>query len=227
MKGMQAISATLFMSFLVLVTRGKDVQYRRQQEDNTQILTYHRVNKTIVMKDGDVYDCIDVNEQPTFRHPLLKDHKVQMQPNHFPVWMDIQTLPSDEPSIIECPTGTIPILRTNGSGTIAAHSYDGQLESAGLIYQGDVYGVRGVLNVWEPKVNKYSKDSSAMCVEMKSGGEQHTDRIGAGVRVFPTLSGDTFVRFHISWVMLNFIQQQFRCICHSRFKAMRASGIRG
>ncbi|KAF7076724.1 hypothetical protein CFC21_081337 [Triticum aestivum] len=206
MKGMQAISATLFMSFLVLVTRGKDVQYRRQQEDNTQILTYHRVNKTIVMKDGDVYDCIDVNEQPTFRHPLLKDHKVQMQPNHFPVWMDIQTLPSDEPSIIECPTGTIPILRTNGSGTIAAHSYDGQLESAGLIYQGDVYGVRGVLNVWEPKVNKYSKDSSAMCVEMKSGGEQHTDRIGAGVRVFPTLSGDTFVRFHISWVMLNFIQ---------------------
>ena len=80
------------------------------------------------------------------------------------------------------------------------------MQSAGLIYQGDVYGVRGVLNVWEPKVNKYSKDSSAMCVEMKSGGEQHTDRIGAGVRVFPTLSGDTFVRFHISWVMLNFIQ---------------------
>ena len=32
-------------------------------------------------------------------------------------------------------------------------------------------------------MNKYSKDSSAMCVEMKSGGEQHTDRIGAGVRV--------------------------------------------
>ncbi|VAI52392.1 unnamed protein product [Triticum turgidum subsp. durum] len=199
MKGMQAISVTLFMSFLVLVTRGKDVQYKRQEEDTTQILSYHRVNKTIVMKDGDVYDCVDVNEQPAFRHPLLKDHKVQMQPNYFPVWMDIQTLPSDEPSIIECPMGTIPILHTNGSDTIAAHSYDGQLESAGLIYQGDVYGVRGVFNVWEPKVNKYSKDSSAMCVEMKSGGEQHTDRIGAGVRVFPTLSGDTFVRFHISW----------------------------
>ncbi|XP_044415876.1 uncharacterized protein [Triticum aestivum] len=129
---MQAISVTLFMSFLVLLTRGKDVQYRRQEEDNTQILTYHRVNKTIVMKDGDVYDCIDVNEQSAFRHPLLKDHKVQMQPNSFPVWMDIQTLPSDEPSIIECPTGTIPIMRTNGSGTIAAHSYDGQLEYDGL-----------------------------------------------------------------------------------------------
>ncbi|KAF7081844.1 hypothetical protein CFC21_085751 [Triticum aestivum] len=99
MKGKQAISATLFMSFLVMVTRGKDVQYKRQEEDNTQILSYHRVNKTIVM-----------------------------QPNSFPVWMDIQTLPSDEPSTIECPTGTIPILHTNGSDTIAAHSYDGQLE---------------------------------------------------------------------------------------------------
>ena len=52
----------------------------------------------------------------------------QMKPSSFPVWMDIQTLPSDQPSIIEFPTGTIPILRTNGSGTIAAHSYDGQLE---------------------------------------------------------------------------------------------------
>ncbi|EMS62150.1 hypothetical protein TRIUR3_03971 [Triticum urartu] len=167
----------------VLVTRGKDVQYRRQQEDNTQILTYHRVNKTIVMKDGDVYDCIDVNEQPAFKHPLLKDHKVQMQPNHFPIWMDIQTLPSDEPSILECPTGTIPILRTNGSGTIAAHSYDGQLESAGLIYQGDVYGVRGVLNVWEPKYDGLYKKS---CIDFSCPSfVQVSHKVGLGARMRP------------------------------------------
>ncbi|XBI42746.1 hypothetical protein VPH35_107601 [Triticum aestivum] len=173
MKGKQAISAPLFMSFLVLVTRGKDVQYKRQEEDNTQILK--ETSKR--MKDGDVYDCIDVNEQPTFRHPLLKDHKVQMQPNSFPVWMDIQTLPSDEPSTIECPTGTIPILHTNGSDTIAAHSYDGQLESAGLIYQGDVYGVRGVLNVWEPKPQSWSwsKNTTTLCLSWKADSNTHSN----------------------------------------------------
>uniref|UniRef100_R7W2Z2 Neprosin PEP catalytic domain-containing protein n=1 Tax=Aegilops tauschii TaxID=37682 RepID=R7W2Z2_AEGTA len=128
------------------------------------------------MKDGDFYDCIDVNEQPAFRHPLLKDHKVQMQPNSFPVWMDIQTLPSDEPSIIDCPMGTIPILRTNGSCTIAAHSYDGQLESAGLIYQGDVYGVRGVLNVWEPKPQSWSwsKNATTLCLSWKADSNTHS-----------------------------------------------------
>ena len=47
MKGTQAISVTLLMSFLVLATRGKDVRYRRQEEDSTQILTYQGVNKTI------------------------------------------------------------------------------------------------------------------------------------------------------------------------------------
>lgn len=54
----------------------------------------------------------------------------QMKPSSFPVWMDTQTFPSDsfsqvQPSIIECPTGTIPILRSNGSSTIATHNIDG------------------------------------------------------------------------------------------------------
>jgi hypothetical protein len=31
------------------------------------------------MDDGDVYDCIDVNVQPAFNHPLLKDHIIQVK----------------------------------------------------------------------------------------------------------------------------------------------------
>ncbi|XP_020146391.1 protein neprosin-like isoform X1 [Aegilops tauschii subsp. strangulata] len=209
MKGTQAISVTLLMSFLVLATRGKDVRYRRQEEDSTQILTYQGVNKTIQMEDGDVYDCIDVYKQPAFNHPLLKDHKIQMKPNSFPVWMDTQTFPSDsfsqvQPSIIKCPIGTIPILRSNGSSTIATHNIDGlkndmQWERAGLRYIGDLFGARALINVWEPKVNKGSQDYSSLWIDIENGGGQHTDRMGAGLRVSPTLSGDAFSRFHVAW----------------------------
>ncbi|XBI49412.1 hypothetical protein VPH35_112979 [Triticum aestivum] len=151
------------------------------------------------MEDGDVYDCIDLNEQPAFNHPLLKDHKIQMKPSSFPIWTDIQTLPLNsfsqvQPSLIECPAGTIPILHSNISGTIAMHNIDGprnnmQWERAGITYKGDVYGTRVVLNVWEPKVNR----------EMQNGGGERADRMGVGLRVYPTLSGDTSVRFHVAW----------------------------
>ncbi|EMS53147.1 hypothetical protein TRIUR3_00939 [Triticum urartu] len=208
MEGTQAISVTLLMSFLVLATRGKDVRYRRQEEDNTQILTYQGVNKTIQMEDGDVYDCIDVYKQPGLNHPLLKDHKIKMKPSSIPDWMDTETFPSDsfsqaEPSIIECPTGTVPILRSNGSSTIATHNIDGlkndmQWERAGLTYMGDLYGARASLNVWEPKV-KGSQDSSAIWISIENRRGQRPDRLSAGLRVAPALSGDAFVRLHVAW----------------------------
>lgn len=50
------------------------------------------------MEGGDVYDCIDVNVQPTLGHPLLKHHKIQvnyvhedMNYNHYVPQMDIDS----------------------------------------------------------------------------------------------------------------------------------------
>ncbi|KAG6737337.1 hypothetical protein POTOM_058853 [Populus tomentosa] len=33
--------------------------------------------KTIETEYGDIYDCVDINKQPAFDHPLLKDHKAK------------------------------------------------------------------------------------------------------------------------------------------------------
>jgi hypothetical protein len=49
----------------------------------------------------------------------------QMQPSSFPVWLDIEpqfphSASQVEPSIIDCPVGTIPVLRNSRSGTIEA-----------------------------------------------------------------------------------------------------------
>ena len=72
---------------------------------------------------------------------------------------------------------------------------------AGIQYKDEVYGASATLSVFEPKVNKDSKDFSASWVQITNGGGEHTDRIGVGLEVNPSLSGDTHVRFHIAWVM--------------------------
>ena len=28
--------------------------------------------------DGDIIDCVDINKQPAFDHPLLKNHTIQV-----------------------------------------------------------------------------------------------------------------------------------------------------
>uniref|UniRef100_A0ACD5YVJ3 Uncharacterized protein n=1 Tax=Avena sativa TaxID=4498 RepID=A0ACD5YVJ3_AVESA len=177
------------------------------------------------MKGGDVYDCIDVNAQPSLNHPKLKDHKIQMQPSSFPIWLDTESeFPHSwwevQPYTIDCPIGTVPVLCNNRSGNIIAHNIDGvssiglqtETEAAGIRYYDDVYGARAIINVYEPRVNKDSKDLSAAWVQINNGKGEHTDTIGAGLEVNPSFSGDTFVRFHISWT--NGLYKK-SCIDHS------------
>ncbi|XP_051196059.2 protein neprosin-like [Lolium perenne] len=133
-----------------------------------------------------------------------------MQPSSFPIGLDTkpQFLHSEsqvQPSIIDCPVRTVPVLRNNISGTSAAHdihvvgSMGIERAAAGIEYRGDVYGTTVKINVWQPKVNKDSKDVSATWVHINNGVGEHTDRIGAGIMVNPSFSGDTSVRFHIAW----------------------------
>ncbi|KAF8032571.1 hypothetical protein BT93_D1472 [Corymbia citriodora subsp. variegata] len=37
--------------------------------------------KTFVTKEGDTIDCVPIHKQPAFDHPLLKDHKIELEPN--------------------------------------------------------------------------------------------------------------------------------------------------
>ena len=69
---------------------------------------------------------------------------------------------------------------------------------------GDLYGACASLNVWEPKV-KGSQDSSAIWISIENRRGQRPDRLSAGLRVAPALSGDAFVRLHVAWVMHNII----------------------
>jgi hypothetical protein len=65
----------------------------------------------------------------------------------------------------------------------------------------DIYGTWAIINVYEPKVKNDSKDLSATSIEIYNGSGPE-EAIVAGYSVSPCLSGDSFARFHISWVIM-------------------------
>uniref|UniRef100_A0A0E0K655 Neprosin PEP catalytic domain-containing protein n=1 Tax=Oryza punctata TaxID=4537 RepID=A0A0E0K655_ORYPU len=210
MKGHNIFRVSL-LSYLVLSIGGKDIKSINSGENTGQILTSQQVNKTIQAEDGDIYDCVGVNEQPTFKHPLLKDHKIQMEPSSFPIGLDIKlplvsAVSQAQLSTIDCPIGTVPILRNNKVDTRMVQrigmlaSDDVQQLSAGIKYWDEVYGTQASINVYDPKVKKDSEDLSASWIQIdKVPKVGNGVGIGAGSWVCPSLSGDSFPRFHISW----------------------------
>ncbi|GLT67863.1 hypothetical protein SLA2020_401410 [Shorea laevis] len=40
--------------------------------------------KSIKSEVGDIFDCVDIYNQPAFHHLLLKNHKIQMKPSYYP-----------------------------------------------------------------------------------------------------------------------------------------------
>ncbi|BAS81357.1 Os02g0795666 [Oryza sativa Japonica Group] len=118
MKGNNVSQLALLLSYLVLTTRGEELKPINNGENTSRILTTLQVNKTIQVEDGDIYDCVDVNLQPSLKHPLFKGHKIQMEPSSFPIGMDIKSplvgaISQAQLSTIDCPIGTIPIVRNN------------------------------------------------------------------------------------------------------------------
>ncbi|KAK7276258.1 hypothetical protein RIF29_17396 [Crotalaria pallida] len=68
-------------------------------------------------KFGYIVDCIDINKQPAFDHPLLKNHKLQRKPSFWKTKSKtgVNLSPSKSKARLEkvvCPEGTVPIRRT-------------------------------------------------------------------------------------------------------------------
>lgn len=75
------------------------------------------------------------------------------------------------------------------------------LQVAGIKYWDEIYGSQASINVYEPKVKQDSNDLSASWIQIGSVPKVGKGvGIGAGSCVYPSFSGDSFARFHISWV---------------------------
>ncbi|XP_052141499.1 uncharacterized protein LOC127761268 [Oryza glaberrima] len=210
MKGNNIFRVAL-LSYIILTIGGKELKSTNSGENTGLTFTNQQVNKTVQTEDGDIYDCVDVNQQPTFKHPLFKDHEIQMEPSSSPIRLDIKSplvaaVSHAQLSTIDCPIGTIPILRNNkldttmvqGISTLASN--DLQQLVAGIKYWDEIYGSQASINVYEPKVKQDSNDLSASWIQIGSVPKVGKGvGIGAGSCVYPSFSGDSFARFHISW----------------------------
>ncbi|XP_030966832.1 uncharacterized protein LOC115987433 [Quercus lobata] len=89
--------------------------------------------KSIESPDGDIIDCVDINKQPAFDHPLLKNHTIQMRPSSYPEGFSIDesndVSSNSEPKFTQpwhlngrCPEGTIPVRRTKEEDLLRAGS---------------------------------------------------------------------------------------------------------
>uniref|UniRef100_A0ACD5Z567 Uncharacterized protein n=1 Tax=Avena sativa TaxID=4498 RepID=A0ACD5Z567_AVESA len=225
MKGGKTIRVTL-LSYLFIITNGNDLRSIKERENTSHIFSYQQANNTIQMEDGDAYDCIDMDLQPAFNHPLLKDHKIQMEPSSFPARLDIKsglqhTFSEVQPCIVPCPIGTVPILRNSRRNQIVAHNIEEvisegtQQEMAGIrYYWDDIYGTRATISIHEPRVKKNNKDDSASWIQINRGPQVGlADGIGVGSAVSLSSSGDSFTRFYVGWQLgaLNETCENHKC----------------
>ncbi|XP_027083113.1 protein neprosin-like [Coffea arabica] len=102
--------------------------------------------KCIQSEDGDVIDCIDIYKQPAFKHPALRNHKIQMTPAYDPTMvtknenetlepfrngrekdLHVDATPQLWQRSGNCPEGTIPIRRMPNNSESKETSVDDHL----------------------------------------------------------------------------------------------------
>ncbi|CAH8390787.1 unnamed protein product [Eruca vesicaria subsp. sativa] len=167
---------------------------------------------TINSPDGDLIDCMKINDQPALHHPLLRNHKIQETPTGhivqkeenfgWQVWQRSGT----------CPRGSIPVRRSET--TIIQKKYETvtpnaaadratrghQYATAYVQSKPKIYGTKATISVWDPIVEA-SGDFSLAQVWLASGSYETNElnTIEAGWQVFPSKYGDDQPRLFTYW----------------------------
>ncbi|KAL2317372.1 hypothetical protein Fmac_031248 [Flemingia macrophylla] len=171
--------------------------------------------KSIHTKFGYIVDCIDINKQPAFDHPLLKNHKLQLKPSLQKSSRETIVKNSTVKSIfglhkVQCPTGTVPIRRILKDDLIRSKLFNNHIltqEKHGYHYA-DVflkpeyapyYGVSGTNSVYNPIVLRSDQFTSSH-LRVQNGPIQAADQIRLGWHVAPQLyGGDEGTYLFSSW----------------------------
>nr|XP_027187910.1 uncharacterized protein LOC113785505 [Cicer arietinum] len=161
--------------------------------------------KSIHTKFGYIVDCIDINKQPAFDHPLLINHKLQRKPNFQNEIQNDSVMISSTNATFglakdQCPIETVPIKRTTKEDLIRGKSFFNN-----LIFDGNpnnhvasislrtvnptyfsYFGVSGTNSIYNVKVENDQSSSSVMWV--RNG-------------VAPELYGDDETHLYALWML--------------------------
>ncbi|XBJ16381.1 hypothetical protein VPH35_008033 [Triticum aestivum] len=176
MKVLPQIVATILVSYLTLALGLKVNTHQTSEEEDFQEIIKKHVKRTVLTKFGELFDCVDIDQQPTLHHPLLKNHSSYPKGFHLKSSSSANTTESELP-MVACPVvGHIPLWRNN---SLAAGG-----EIAGIKTDGDIYGARVTLNIYDSQV-----------LTLMHGEDGPLE----AVAVSQTF-GDSFARFHIIWL---------------------------
>ncbi|CAO2813407.1 unnamed protein product [Amaranthus hypochondriacus] len=199
----------LLVLFNILVLNSPHVRGRSHGTLTTQGSSPHEGTvKTIKGEDGEMVDCVDLYKQPAFNHPLLKDHKIQMDSSSCP----FKTNGSNPATRLfqpwhrngKCHKGTVPIIRrrqlqdtTSNAPTKGPHH---EHASVGTLKSSTrYYGGKGKFSLWNPAVSR-SEDFSASGLTVSLSDSAF---MMAGWIVYPELYDDFKTRFFIYWTTDN------------------------
>ncbi|WJX64848.1 hypothetical protein P8452_49581 [Trifolium repens] len=175
---------------------------------------------SIQTKSGYLVDCVDINKQPAFDHPLLKNYKLQRKPS-------VNISPTKHINGLEkvmCPKGTVPIQRITKDDLIrgkALFNEISQLTDNSVVthsahvylkYElGSYYGVNGITSVYNPKV--VNGQSSSGHVFVSKGNGDGMNKIVAGWHVSPQIYNDSATHFFLLWTPDNFKSGCYNLLC--------------
>ncbi|KAK9042496.1 hypothetical protein V6N11_017566 [Hibiscus sabdariffa] len=144
---------------------------------------------------GDILDCIDIYKQHAFDHPLLKDHKVQMEPKNIPKSIMEGEFPRLLSKNIKCPPGSVLIRRTTKEDLVMAkkmkalglnhppsshlRTTNGVVKSFATVHYGKHnFGAKTKMNVWAPST--LPSQSSMSGIWIANGPREDLNIIEAG-----------------------------------------------
>ncbi|KAJ4836359.1 hypothetical protein Tsubulata_025915 [Turnera subulata] len=192
------------------IPREEELELERQ----LQILNKVPV-RSFQNEDGSIFDCIEMNKQPAFDHPLLKNHTIQLQPSSIPKGLfttEVRARGASKRTGVDCPMGTVPIRRTTKEDLLKAKALSTSFTMAQASPSGShhlatsgtaasppqgFYGVTAIISVYNVTVSENQSSGAGIWLQSLVNGQ--LDGIHYGWQVNPTAYGDHRVRTVAYW----------------------------
>ncbi|CAL0303638.1 unnamed protein product [Lupinus luteus] len=111
-----------------------------------------------------IVDCIDINKQPAFDNPLLKNHKIQLKPSFEVRSTKLTRLSSIGIEEDLCPNGNVPIRRTTKDDLIRYAGVNLNIED-----NRRYFAIKGIIDVYNLPVQNADQITSAY-IYLHNGG---------------------------------------------------------
>ncbi|XP_012572079.1 protein neprosin [Cicer arietinum] len=173
------------------------------------------VSDIIVHQVDNDFDCVDMYKQPTLQHPLLKNHKIQLNPTFTRNTVQRRSSSFINKVIGGCPIGKVPIYKKrvrhqniiNASSKLQTEDFHQDYEH----YNSDhfatldttqsttFHGASAIIGLYNLSLqgNQFSLSS----IRIESGPPTEINIIQIGVGVHPKLYGDSQLRITALWTV--------------------------